>query len=68
MRIGKKKNCKTHAISFFFFARMLHEANWVASLAESMAVVLMQCPLLVMARIWNLAMVLAIGHLFFSKE
>ena len=40
----------------------------VASLAEGAAVLLMQCPLLVQAGIWNFAMVLVIARLLFVRD
>ena len=44
------------------------QSDGVASLAEGGAVLLMQCPLLVRAEIWNLFKVLVIVHLLFTKE
>ena len=40
----------------------------VVSLAEGAVVLLMQCPLLVRAGIWNLFMMLEIARLFFVKD
>ena len=53
---------------FLLFRSYATQRCWVASLAEVVAVLLMQFPMLVRPGILNLFMVPAIAHLLFTKD